>query len=435
MKKTDTVGISEGNPGEYKTGGWRAHYILIVCTLLYIVNYMDRQVFSVILEPMKLDLGLTDAQCGLASTVLIFGMAFFSFPISYLVDRWSRRKAIGLMAILWSAATFTTGLARSFAGVLFPRFFVGLGEAGFVPGGTALIAASYPKEKRGRALGIFNVAIPLGAAIGVIFGGLISVKYGWRAPFLFFAIPGVMLGIAAFFMKDYKTVDAVGSQASMKHFFLALSSVLKLPTMRWYYLGLGLAVFMTSSFLVWLPALMMRTLNITEGTAGMITGGIGLTAILGAPLGGFLSDFWQKKNPRGRMYIPVVAYLTGGVLLILVVLTRFSYTGIALAALFGVASAMAMPAIAAISQDVVPVAHKGLSMGLAIFAQYMLGGAWGPYIVGMVSDGLGGGAEGLGRAFMLCGLFGIAASVLFWIASRTYPEDLQKVKNEAIMEE
>ncbi|MCK7515536.1 MAG: MFS transporter [Desulfobacterales bacterium] len=420
---------------ELKTGGWRAHYVLIVCTLLYIINYMDRQVFSVILQPMKIDLGLTDAQCGLASTVLIFGMAFFSFPIAYLIDRWSRRKAISLMAILWSIATFTTGLAKSFTAVLIPRFFVGLGEAGFVPGGTAMISASYPKEKRGWAMGIFHIAIPLGAAAGVILGGIISVKYGWRAPFLFFAIPGVILGILAFFMKDYKTAEQPGTAGGIRGFFIALVDVLKLPTMRWYYLGLGIAVFMTSSVLVWLPSLMMRVLNISEAKAGIITGGIGLMAILGAPLGGFLADFWQRKNPRGRMYIPVVAYLIGGLLLIVVVLTRFSYLGIALACVYGIAAAMAMPAIAAISQDVVPVAHKGLSMGLAIFAQYMLGGAWGPYIVGAVSDGMGGGADGLSMAVMLCGLFGIVAGILFFVASRTYPEDLQKVKDEAILAE
>jgi MFS family permease len=420
---------------ELKTGGGRAHYVLIVCTFLYIVNYMDRQVFSVILQPMKIDLGLTDAQCGLASTVLIFGMAFFSFPIAYLIDRWSRRKAMCLMAILWSIATFATGLAKSFTGVLIPRFFEGLAEAGFVPGGTAMISASYPKEKRGWAMGIFHIAIPLGAAAGVILGGILSAKYGWRTPFLFFAVPGVILGILAFFMKDYKTAEQPDTAGGIKGFFVALVDVLKLPTMRWYYLGLGIAVFMTSSFLVWLPSLMMRILNISEAKAGLITGGIGLTAIIGAPLGGFLADFWQKKNPRGRMYIPVVAYIFGGTMLILAVLTHFSYLGIAFAALFGIASAMAMPAIAAISQDVVPVAHKGLSMGLAIFAQYMLGGAWGPYIVGFVSDRLGGGAEGLGMAIMLCGLFGIAAGILFFVASRTYPEDLQKVKDEAILAE
>jgi MFS family permease len=420
---------------QYKTGGWRAHYVLIVCTLLYVINYMDRQVFSVIMQPMKIDLGLTDAQCGLANTVLIFGMAFFSFPVAYLVDRWSRRKAICLMAIFWSAATFATGLARSFTAVLIPRFLVGLGEAGFVPGGTAMISASYPKEKRGWAMGIFHIAIPLGAAAGVMLGGILSVRMGWRTPFLFFAVPGVILGILAFFMKDYKTVDQPETAGGLKSFFLALLDVLKLPTMRWYYLGLGIAVFMTSSVLVWLPSLMMRMMNITEGMAGLITGGIGLAAIIGAPLGGFLADYWQKKNPRGRMYIPVVAYIVGGCLVIVVILTRFSPVGIALAVFYGISAAMAMPAIAAISQDVVPVAHKGLSMGLAVFAQYMFGGAWGPYVVGAVSDALGGGADGLGRAVMLCGVFGIAAGVFFWIASRTYPDDLKKVQDEAILAE
>ena len=257
----------QNSSAEYKTGGWRAHYVLIVCTLLYVINYMDRQVFAVILQPMKIDLGLTDAQCGLASTVLILGMAFFSFPVSHLIDRWSRRKAIGIMAILWSGFTFATGLAKNFTGVLIPRAFVGLGEAGFVPGGTAMISASYPKERRGWAMGIFHIAIPLGAAAGVILGGLISAKMGWRAPFLFFAIPGVILGIMAFFMKDYKTADDTGTQGGIKNFFIALRNVLRLPTMRWYYLALGIAVFMTSSVLVWLPSLMMRMLNISEDKA------------------------------------------------------------------------------------------------------------------------------------------------------------------------
>jgi MFS family permease len=239
----------------------------------------------------------------------------------------------------------------------------------------------------------------------------------------------------AFFMKDYKTADDTGTKGGIKNFFIALRNVLRLPTMRWYYLALGIAVFMTSSVLVWLPSLMMRMMNITEDKAGLLFGAIGLAAIIGAPLGGFLADFWQKKNPRGRMYIPAVAYIAGGSLLIVVILTRFSPLGIALAVLYGIAAAMAMPAIAAISQDVVPVAHKGLSMGLAIFAQYMFGGAWGPYIVGAVSDALGGGAEGLSIAVALCGAFGLLAGILFLVAARTYPEDVQKVKSEVIMAE
>jgi MFS family permease len=426
-------GAETGKPKEHQIGGWSAHYVLIVCTLLYAINYMDRQVFSVVLQPMKIDLGLTDAECGLASTVLILGMALFSFPIAHMVDRWSRKKSMGIMAILWSGFTFATGLAKNFIGVIIPRAFVGLGEAGFVPGGAAIISASYPKEKRGRAMGIFHIAIPLGAAAGVMIGGVISAQYGWRTPFYYFAIPGIILGILAFFMKDYKTAEPTGTEVGIKGFFQALGNVLKLPTIKWFYPALGLTVFMSTSVLIWMPSLIMRMLNVNESYAGMLVGGIGLAAIIGAPLGGFLSDFWRKKDPRGRMYVPAVANLIGAVLIVAVILLKFSPLGIAIAVLYGIAVSMAVPAFATVSQDIVPVAHKGLSMGLVVFAQYLFGGAWGPYVIGAVSDALGGGANGLSIAIMLSAIVGLIGGVFFIIAARTYPADADKVRQETIL--
>ncbi len=420
---------------KYNVGGWNAHFILITCTLLYVINYMDRQVFSVILQPMKMELGLTDAQCGLASTVLILCMALFSFPISHMIDRWSRKKSIGIMALLWSGFTFATGLARNFVGVIIPRTFVGLGEAGFAPGGVAMVSASYPPQSRGRALGIFHIAIPLGAAAGVMIGGLVSAKFGWRTPFYYFAIPGVILGILAFFMKDYKTVEVAGASAGLKGFGIAFVNVLKVPTTRWFWPALGLTVFMSSSVLVWLPSLVMRIMNVNEATSGMIVGGIGLSAIIGAPLGGFLADLWQKKNPRGRMFIPAFANIAAAVLIFLAILLKLSALGIAIGVLYGVVVSMTIPAFAAVSQDIVPAAHKGLSMGLCVFAQYVFGGAWGPYVIGAISDALGGGADGLSIALMLSTVIGLIGGIFFLLAARTYPADAERVKNETILAE
>jgi MFS family permease len=420
---------------EFKTGGWGAHYVLIVCTLLYVINYMDRQVFSVILQPMKLDLGLTDAQCGLASTILILGMAVFSFPISYMIDRWSRRKSIGIMAIAWSIFTFATGLAKNFIGVVIPRFFVGLGEAGFAPGGVAMVSASYPQESRGRALGIFHIAIPLGAAAGVMLGGLLSHAYGWRTPFYFFAIPGVILAVLAFFMKDYKTASLTGNVAGIKGFGRATVDMFKMPTARWFYPALGITVFMSTSVLIWLPSLVQRMWNVGEDTSGMVVGGIGLSAIIGAPLGGFLADMWQKKDPRGRMYIPAVANIVGAALVVLFILLRLNVIGIALGVLYGIIISMSVPAFAAVSQDIVPAAHKGLSMGLAVFAQYVFGGAWGPWLIGWISDLLGGGADGLSLALMISTVGGLVGGIFFILAARTYPVDAAKVKQEIMLAE
>ena len=424
-----------GDVKEYRTGGWRAHYVLIICTLLYAINYMDRQVFSVILQPMKLELNLTDAQCGLASTVLLLGMVLFSFPVAHMVDRWSRKKSIGIMAMLWSMFTFLTGLAGNFIGVIIPRAFVGLGEAGFVPGGTAMVGASYPKQRRGLALGIFHIAIPLGAATGVMLGGFISAKYGWRTPFLYFAIPGIILGVLAFFMKDYKTAEGSTASTGIVGFYKALGNVLRVPTVKWFYPALGLSVLMSTSVLYWLPSLVMRVMNVNEAASGMLVGGIGLTAIIGAPLGGFLSDYWGKKSPRGRMYVPAVAFLAAAVLIVIVILTKFSPVGIALAALYGIAASMAVPAFATVSQEIVPVAHRGLSMGLVVFAQYLFGGAWGPFLIGWISDLLGGGADGLSIAIMISAVGGLLGFTCFMIASRSYQADAEKVKQETLLAE
>ena len=418
---------------QYHTGGWSAHFIMIVCTLLFVVNYMDRQVFSAVLQPMKIDLGLTDAQAGGVATAFTLGMAIFSFPIAWMVDRWSRKKAVGIMALLWSGFTFLTGMASSFISLIIPRILVGLGEAGFVPGGNALISNSYSKESRGKAMGIFNMAIPLGGAIGVMVGGIISAKYGWRTPFLYFAIPGVILGILAFFMKDYKTVQSTDSAGSKRGFGQSLGDILKLPTVKWLYPALGLMSFMSVSTLIWSPALIMRMLNMNEGQAGTLAGIGGLLAIISVPLGGFLTDLWYKKDHRGRMYISGICTIIGAAFLAVAILLKLSTLGIICFFAYCFVIYMAIPAFASVYLDIVPPARRGLSSGLGIFVQYFLGGAWGPLVVGAISDALGGGAAGLATAFLLTSVVGVIGGLLYFFGANAYRTDSDKVANITVM--
>ncbi len=419
--------------GQYKTGGGSAIYILIICTLLYVINYIDRQVFSVVLQPMKVELGLTDTQCGLAQTLFILGMALLSFPVAYLIDRWSRNKTIGIMAMLWSIFTFLTGFAKSFTTLIIPRSLVGVGESGFTAGGVAMVSAAYPPEKRARMLGIFNIGIPLGAAIGVIAGGAISAAMGWRWAFYILAIPGIILGILAFFMRDYKTTGPTGLASTRVNFGKSIVQLLRIRSLRWYYLGYGVLNFMSVGALVWMPALTMRLMGISEAQAGLIVGGWGLTAIIAAPLGGWLADLWQKKMGRGRLLLPATATLIAAIILIIMVLIKLGPVGIALGFAWGVFAVIGSPALNSISQDVVPSAHKGLSMGLAVFSSYMLGGAWGPLAIGAISDALGGGAEGLMTALLITTIAGFLGAGCLFIASRTYPADMEKVRQETLM--
>ncbi len=150
--------------------------------------------------------------------------------------------------------------------------------------------------------------------------------------------------------------------------------------------------------------------------------------IIGAPLGGIIADIWQKKNPRGRIYTPLMAAIAGAALLVPTVLFELTGIGYAFGILFGIFLVMGVPAVNSISQDVVAPGLKGLSWGMAGFIAMLGGAGWAPSVVGAISDSLGGGAYGLKVAFVIMAVCGIIAAILFWVASRHYPADMDKVK-------
>jgi len=426
-----------GNQSEksYQTGGWKAHWILVVCTLLYMVNYIDRAVLTVVLQPMKLDLGLTDSEVGLTVTVFTLSMAVFSFPVAYLVDRWSRKRAISIMAFIWSAFTLVTGLAKNFVGVLIPRAFVGTGEAGFTAGGVAMMTAAYPQEKHGRILGIFNVAIPLGTALGTVLGGMISVKMGWRSPFFIFAIPGVILAIAALFLRDYKTIKATGEFKT--GFIESITSLLRIPALRWYYVGYGIAMIMLQAQLAWTGVFIMRELNVKEDVAGLAMGALAMLGIFGGLAGGVISDAWYRKSTPSRLRLPAICTILAAICMfasIYLIKTNVMLCIVA-AALYVFIYFMAQPALGAVSQEIVPPSYKGLSLGLAVFCMYMLGGAWSPWLTGVVSDSLGGGTYGLEVALSISCLGGLVSGFCYLMGSRYYEANEAKVKNWALAAE
>ncbi len=425
----------QGNSKEYKIGKGASLYILIICTLLYMVNYMDRQVVAAVVEPMKAALSLNDGDIGVLGSIFLLSIALFSFPIAYLVDRWSRRKAIGIMAILWSAFTFLTGKAWSFVTLAIPRSLVGVGEAGFSAGGTAMVGAAYSHKARGAAMGVFNMSIPLGVALGSVLGGTLAKSGGWQAPFLVFAIPGVILGILAFFMKDYKTVEHTHESGAKVTFWQSIKRLFQIPSLVWVLVGYGLANIMSMSFLFWTPAFIGRAWGVDVAAANTVMVPIVLAAIVGSPIGGILADIWFKKDPRGRLYIPAITIILSAFLLAGALYYQFKGIGLGLVIAYGVLNVMALPCLSAISQDVAPAAQKGLVWGLMVFCMYVFGGGWSPYLVGAISDSLGQGAQALGTALTIASVGGILGGICYLIAARPYPADMEKVRHEQLMAE
>ncbi len=429
------MAIESGDSKQYKTGKGASVYIIIICTLLYMVNYMDRQVVAAVVEPMKAALNLNDGDVGVLGTVFLLSIALFSFPVAYLVDRWSRRKAIGIMALLWSAFTFLTGKATSYWTLLIPRSLVGVGEAGFSSGGTAMVGAAYSSKARGAAMGVFNMSIPLGVALGSVLGGTIAKASGWQAPFLVFAIPGIILGILAFFMRDYKTVQHTHESGARVTFLQSLKKLFQIPSLVWVLVGYGLANIMAMSFLFWTPAFIGRAWGVDVAAANTVMVPIVLAAIVGSPVGGILADVWFKKNPRGRLYIPAITIILSAICMAGALYFQMKGIGMALIVAYGVLNVMALPCLSAISQDVAPAAQKGLVWGLMVFCMYVFGGGWSPYLVGAISDSLGQGAQALGTALTIASIGGVLGGICYFMASRPYPADMEKVRHEQLMAE
>ena len=279
-----------------------------------------------------------------------------------------------------------------------------------------MITAAYPPEKRGRMLGIFNAAIPIGVTLGIVVGGVLSANYGWRTPFFIFAPIGIVFGVAALFLKDYKTVKQSNVVPGIG-FLGSIGYLLKVRTLPWYYVGQGLMTLMSMST-AWVPALMMRQAGIKEDVASYILGASVVFAVIGALVGGRVGDALVKKSPRSRLILPAILYFicallqVGGILMLM---STEQGTGVFTAGFIGFAATgaaamfvyyMGLPTLTAASQEVVTPDRKGIASGTAILSMYLLGGAWSPLMVGGISDALGGNARGLAAGYMIVSIGG-----------------------------
>ncbi len=303
------------------------NYIFILLFLLYMFDYVDRMVVTSLFPFLKADWNLSDTQCGALMSAVYLSIVLLTFPVSILIDRWSRRKTIGIMAIVWSIATGICAITKSFTQLFSARTFIGVGEAGYAPGGTAMIAALYPQEKRSWMIGLWNASIPLGSAIGIALGGVIATHWGWRHAFGIVAIPGFIIAILFFFVKDYKTVgltiqkDNLDKKSERKVVAMSIKDMfnefLNKPSLIFTYFGMAGVVFTTTSLMTWLPTYFHRVQGLAESQAGLKSSTVMILALIGAPLGGYIADKWRKKKVNARLLFPTISTLLSAIMLFL----------------------------------------------------------------------------------------------------------------------
>ncbi len=395
-----------------------ALWALGVLTSINLLNYLDRYVVSAIVPDLKSALGLTDTALGglMSAFMLVYMLtapAFGSWG-----DRGSRTRPIALGVLVWSLATALSGLAQSYAQLLAGRALVGIGEAAYVAIAPALLADCFASQGRGRVYAVLNMAIPVGAALGYIVGGLVSAHWGWRAAFFVAGVPGMLLAAAVLWLpdpprgsQDRPLTPAAPAAASPLAIYLGLLG-------RWPYvvvvLGYAAYTFGLGGLAFWMPTFLERVRHVPPAAATTGFGTIVLvTGFVGTFAGGWLGDHLLRFSRQAYLWF-------SGVLTLLAV-------PCALLALLAPSSAVYYPAIVGaqlllfmstgpINAAIVNIAgplERASAIALSMFAIHLLGDVPSPALIGRVSH-----LTSLGEATLIVPAAFAVAGVVWLVAAR-----------------
>ena len=401
-------------------------------TLVYVFNFVDRQLIVILQESIKKELELSDTQLGLLSgfTFAIFYVTL-GIPIARFADRSNRRNTVTVSLALWSIMTTLSGLARNFFQLLLARIGVGVGEAGGSPPAHAMISDYFPPEKRSTALSIYSTGIYFGLLTGFLMGGYLNQHLGWRTAFFIVGIPGVIFSFLfyASVKEPRKGATDVNKIAASS---LSVGKVLKhlYSTHTFVYLALatGLHVFCIYGLLNWAPSFLARLHGMKNSEIGALLGPIfGFGGAMGSFAGGFFTDQFGKRDKRWYLKLPAYA----------VILSALSAAGAlflqntTLSLIFWGCCAFLQstylgPSIA-VAHSLVPASMRSLTSAVLFLVLNLIGLGLGPLAVGIISDQLtpGLGNESLRWAMSITILVGIVSAILFFIAARKLAIDLR----------
>jgi MFS family permease len=413
-------------PGYLYAKGY-TNYVFVLLFLLYMFDYIDRMIVTSMFVHIEEALGITHTQSGLLVSAVYWSIVLLTFPVSILIDRWNRTKTIGIMAVIWSLATALCALTGNFVQLVMTRALIGIGEAGYAPGGSAVISGLYPESKRSKMMGLWNASIPLGTAIGVLLGGIIATRLGWKHAFGIVAIPGLIVAILFFFVKDYKTVDlSITNEFNVKTKMKAkdkLAQFLSRPSLILTYFGFAAVVFVTTSLITWLSTYFHVTREVPVEKAGSMASVVMVLAIVGAPVGGIITDRWRKKNLRARLLFPTITSLLSALFLMIALWMTTGTVQYVFFLLMGVSVTAFVPAAAAVTQDVIHAGMRAMSYAVAVVVQNLLGASTAPLVIGRLYD-----LYDIKTAMALLPFMLLLGAILFFIGSRFYVKDLEKTE-------
>ncbi|MGF0237406.1 spinster family MFS transporter [Rhodococcus sp. IEGM1300] len=423
---------------------WRTHYALFVLASIYVFNYIDRQLMAILIEPVKLEFGISDTDIGLLSgvTFAVF-YTVFGFPLGRLSDRIGRKPVIAFSCIAWSLMTMLCGMAGNFLTLVLARVGVAVGEAGGTAPSVAMVSDLYPAHRRSTALSVLMLGSSLGAIVGLGLGGWIAQHHGWRYAFLLIGSPGIFLGLLLLLtVRAPNRVAALGTaSAPQDGWFKTLVELFRVPSFLWLVLTGGAAAIAGYAIGTWSPSFLIRSHGLNVQQAGFLVGVVGGGgATIGTLTCGMLTDRMARRDAGWQIGVPLLGTLISIPFALAYFLwpqgTAFHIGSIAVPQAFMFYSVFAFfgvwwatPCLSAITH-LFPATRLAQATAIFVMSMTLLGVGVGPLLVGMLSDFFVPtlGSESLRYALASSVSLLVLASVFLILA---LPRYRQQIKNPA----
>jgi MFS family permease len=418
---------------EAVTPGYRT-YVLVILTLVYVVNYLDRQILGILLPQIQKEFTLTDADLGLlGGTAFAVLYATLGVPLAIIADRVNRRNVVAASLAVFSFMTFISGYAMSFVHLLLARFGTGIGEAGTGPSINSMISDLYPPEKRASALSFYSAGLNIGLFVGFFGGGWIAQHYGWRNALIAAGIPGLILAIVLMTTvaepKRGLADKMVDDQATPGVWAVA-SYLWKLKSIRWLAVGTSLSSFGGYAGIFLIPKFLIVSHHMTlvqvSVALALLTG---IPGAIGTYLAGVFADRYGKADIRWYLYIPIIATFLSISFAPIFYLSESTPITLAAAIVPVMMGATYVGPAFAMTQGLVPLRMRAQSVAILLFVLNIIGLGLGPLTIGYISDLLkpAYGDDSLRYALMFSIVTGLMGAFCYWRSSRWLPAEWKRV--------
>ena len=408
-------------------------YALGLLLAVNLLNYIDRQVLFAVFPLIKVDLQLSDTALGFLGSAFMLSYLLIAPLFGWLGDRCSRTRLAAGGLVVWSLATALAGFAPGYRTLLAARATVGVGEASFGTVSPGLISDFFPKERRGRILAWFYVAIPVGSALGYLLGGVLGQRYGWHAAFLLVGVPGLLLAIPLALLRspprggDDAPHPAIGHSlhgGEGKRATAGYAALFRNRSFVYNTLAMAAMTFAIGGLAQWLPSFLHRMHSVDVAKGNTLFGATTVLAgILGTLAGGWLGDRWQKKSGKGYLLISGWGFLIG---------TPFAVWAILAPDLTGCMTAIFIAEfflflntgpLNTVIINVTDPAVRAMAFAVNIFFIHALGDAVSPSILGWLSD-----QWGLRSALLITPCAMVLAGLFCFICGRFVVQDMAQVE-------